>query len=76
MTNQKIQSIPHQNGLSIEGKSNPTHTKLQNEFTEFSTFGHFRVSNKSSKPSRIFVGIQDGLLYLLLFDEAGEVHHK
>lgn len=71
-----ISGMPHEQGISIEKKDSTNHATLSSEYSDFDTFGHFRVKSKSKSKFRVFGARQSDLFYILRFDVDGAMNHK
>lgn len=75
ITWKNVRQLQHEKGFSIEKKDSSMHSFLQPRMDGCSTFGHFRV-NGSASNTRVFVGLQRDLAYILLIDRSGELQHN
>lgn len=67
--------MPREKGISIERKDgNVAYQLLKTQYPRFTTFGHFRV-NGTETLTRVFIGLDGDLGYVLIIDRNGELQH-
>lgn len=75
MTWRQARELPRENGISIDKKDGAVYGLLKPRVEACSTFGHFRV-NTSGANTRVFVGLDQDLAYLVFIDRKGELQHS
>lgn len=67
-----LKRIPRESGISIDKKSGVAYELLKSKMPDCSSFGHFRVGG-TDMATRVFVGIREDLVFILLFDREGRL---
>jgi hypothetical protein len=71
-----MRTLSRESGISIEKKDSANHKEMSSAFSEFDTFGHFRVSSKAKSTFRVFGAMRSDLFYILRFDVDGTMNHN
>lgn len=74
MTWGDISRLRRECGISLEIKESTTFKTLSTQHPGMDNFAHIRVDG-TGLPTRIFIGIQKELAYILFFDLKGTEHH-
>lgn len=71
----QFQSLPREKGWTPEIEDSSSFAMIKNMYPILEHFGHLRVDGTDSGLFRIFAARASNLIYILLFDNKGAIHH-
>lgn len=72
----QLKNLKRESSITKDDKDTIAYNIMSQKFQGCSYYGHFRVANEDKTPFRVFVGMLNDMLYILLIDIKGNIHHK